>query len=404
MSDFFQDNHITTFHSLGNKMSLEKLEADIRKFTPRRPVALIIPSLFSELEGTALPAIIEDLKSADYIKRIVVSLDRANRDEFNYAKEFFSQLPQDLKIIWNDGPRMKSVMRLLDKHEIPTGPQGKGRGAWLAFGYVLSKRDTFAMALHDADIVTYDRQMVARLIFPVIHPGCDFEFSKGYYSRISQKMHGRVTRLLVFPLIQALALLIARNDYIRYLRSFRYPLAGEFAIVNNLVRRCRLPYNWGLEIGVLSEVYRNSSKKRICQVDLADLFDHKHSNLVAGDMKGGLGKMAVDIILMLFSTLASMGHILSREFFNTLSSTYLRTAQEFITKYDHDSLINGLVFDRHAEGVAVETFRECMTHACEQFLDNPFEVQSIPTWNRVVAASPSIFEKIEGAVEEDNKI
>lgn len=403
MSDFFQDNHISTFHSLGNMMTLEKLEADLRKFTPRRPVALLIPSLFSELEGTALPAILDELKSADYIKRIVVSLDKANRDEFKFAKKFFNQLPQNLKIIWNDGPKMKSVMRLLDKHEISAGPQGKGRGAWLAFGYVLSKRDTFAIALHDADIITYNRLMLARLIFPVVHPGCDFEFSKGYYSRISQKMHGRVTRLLVFPLIQALSLLIARNDYIRYLRSFRYPLAGEFAIVNNLVRRCRLPYNWGLEIGVLSEVYRNSSKKRICQVDLADLFDHKHSNLVAGDMKGGLGKMAVDIILMLFSTLASMGNILNREFFNTLSSTYLRTAQEFITKYDHDSLINGLEFDRHAEGVAVETFRECLTHACEQFLDNPFEVQSIPTWNRVVAAIPSIFEKLEAAVEEDNK-
>jgi glucosyl-3-phosphoglycerate synthase len=403
MSDFFQDNHITTFHSLGNMMSLEKLEADLRKFTPRRPIALLIPSLFSELEGDALPYIIEELKSADYVKRIVVSLDRANRDEFIFAKKFFRQLPQDIKIIWNDGPKMKSVMRLLDKHEISAGPQGKGRGAWLAFGFVLSKRDTFAIALHDADILTYNRLMLARLIFPVVHPGCDFEFSKGYYSRISQKMHGRVTRLLVFPLIQALSLLIARNDYIRYLRAFRYPLAGEFAIVNNLIRRCRLPYNWGLEIGVLSEVYRNSSKKRICQVDLADLFDHKHSNLVAGDMKGGLGKMAVDIILMLFSTLASMGNILNREFFNTLSSTYLRTAQEFITKYDHDSLINGLEFDRHAEGVAVETFRECLTHACEQFLDNPFEVQSIPTWNRVVAAIPSIFEKIESAVEEDNK-
>jgi glucosyl-3-phosphoglycerate synthase len=384
-------------------MSLEKLEADLRKFTPRRPIALLIPSLFSELEGDALPNILKELESADYVKRIVVSLDRANRDEFKFAKKFFSKLPQNLKIVWNDGPKMKSVMRLLEKHDISIGPQGKGRGAWLAFGYVLSKRDTFAIALHDADIITYNRLMLARLIFPVVHPGCDFEFSKGYYSRISQKMHGRVTRLLVFPLIQALSLLIARNDYIRYLRSFRYPLAGEFAIVNNLVRRCRLPYNWGLEIGVLSEVYRNSSKKRICQVDLADLFDHKHSNLVAGDMKGGLGKMAVDIILMMFSTLASMGNILNREFFNTLSSTYLRTAQEFITKYDHDSLINGLEFDRHAEGVAVETFRECLTHACEQFLDNPFEVQSIPTWNRVVAAIPSIFEKLEAAVEEDNK-
>ena len=61
------------------------------------------------------------------------------------------------------------------------------------------------------------------------------------------------------------------------------------------------------------------------------------------------------------------------------------------------------MFDRHAEGVAVETFRECLTHACEQFLENPFEVQSIPTWNRVVAAIPSVFEKIEAAVEEDNK-
>jgi glucosyl-3-phosphoglycerate synthase len=294
-------------------------------------------------------------------------------------------------------------MRLLEKNEVLVGPRGKGRGAWFGFGFILAKRDTFGIALHDADIITYDRQMLARLIFPIVHPGCDYEFSKGFYSRISTKMHGRVTRLLVFPLIQALSLLIARDDFIRYLRSFRYPLAGEFAIGNSLIRRCRMPYNWGLEIGVLSEVYRNSSKKRICQVDLADLFDHKHSALVAGDMKGGLGKMAVDIILMMFSTLASMGHILSREFFNTLSSTYLRTAQEFITKYDHDSLINGLYFDRHAEGVAIETFRECLTYACEQFLENPFEVQSIPMWSRVVAAVPTIFEKLVEAVEEDNK-
>jgi len=403
MSDFLQDSHITTFHSLGKLMSVEKLEDNLRSFTPMRPIALLIPSLFSELEGEALPKIIEELKGADYISRIVISLDRATRDQFNYARDFFGPLPQDVKILWHDGARIKSIMKLLDKNDLQVGPQGKGRGAWLGFGFILAKRDTFGIALHDADIVTYNREMLARLIFPVVHPGCDFEFSKGFYSRISTKMHGRVTRLLVFPLIQALALLIARNDFIRYLRSFRYPLAGEFAIVNNLIRRCRMPYNWGLEIGVLSEVYRNSSKKRICQVDLADLFDHKHSSLVAGDMKGGLGKMAVDIILMMFSTLASMGHILSREFFNTLSSTYLRTAQEFITKYYHDSLINGLYFDRHAEGVAVETFRECLTHACEQFLENPFEVQSIPTWNRVVAAVPTIFDKIEEAVEEDNK-
>jgi glucosyl-3-phosphoglycerate synthase len=402
MSDFFQDNHITTFHKLGSKMDLQGLEDVIRTYTPTRPVALIIPSLFAELEGPALPNIVEQLKGADYIKRIIVSLDGAGEEEFKYAKQFFSVLPQELSILWHNGPHIQKLLSTLEENEVQFGPQGKGRGAWMAFGYVLAERDTYAIALHDADILTYDRQLLARLIFPIVHPGCDFEFSKGYYSRVSEKMYGRVTRLMLFPLIQALSQLIAADDYIRYLRSFRYPLAGEFSVVNNLVRRCRLPYNWGLEVGVLSEVYRNSSKKRICQVDLADFFDHKHSALVQGNMEGGLGKMAVDIILMLFSTLASMGHILSREFFNTLSSTYLRTAQEFIMKYYHDSLINGLYFDRHAEMVAVETFRECLSHACDQFLENPFEVQSMPTWNRVVAAVPDIFILLKEAVELDN--
>lgn len=404
MSDFLQDSHITTFHSLGKFMSLEKLEDMLRTFTPSRPIALIIPSLYSEIESKALPNILDHLMDVDYIKRIIVSLDSANKEQFVKAKEFFGRLPHDLKILWNDGKRIKEIMEILEENEISIGPQGKGRGAWMAFGYVLAKRDTYAIALHDADIITYDRQLLARLIFPIVHPGCDYEFSKGYYSRVSNKMHGRVTRLLVFPLIQAISLLISRNDFIRYLRSFRYPLAGEFSVVNNLVRRCRLPYNWGLEIGVLSEVYRNSAKKRICQVDLADVFDHKHSKLTHGYMDGGLGKMAVDIIRMIFSTLASMGHVLSREFFNTLNSTYLRFAQEFITMYYHDSLINGLYFDRHAEGVAVETFRECLVHASDQFLENPFEVQSIPTWNRVVAAVPDIFVRLQEAVEEDNSI
>lgn len=403
MSDFFQDNHITTFHKLGTNIDLAGLEDMIKTFTRARPLALIIPSLYSELQGNALPNIVKQLKGADYIKRIVISLDSASDEEFVHAKQFFSVLPQEVSILWNNGPRIQRLLAMLDENEVQVGPQGKGRGAWMAFGYVLAERDTYAIALHDADILTYDRQILARLIFPILHPGCDFEFSKGYYSRVSEKMFGRVTRLLLFPLIEALSQLISRDDYIRYLRSFRYPLAGEFSVVNNLVRRCRLPFNWGLEVGVLSEVYRNTSNKRICQVDLADYFDHKHSTLIQGNMEGGLGKMAVDIIRMLFSTLASMGHILSREMFNTLSSTYLRTAQEYIMKYYHDSLINGLYFDRHAEMVAVETFRECLSHACDQFLENPFEVQSIPTWNRVVAAVPDIFVQLKDAVELDNQ-
>ena len=81
MSDFFQDSHITAFHKLGKNMTLEMLEEIIRTFVPQRPIALVIPSLYSELSGEALPDILEKLKKVDYIQRIVVSLDRANKKE-----------------------------------------------------------------------------------------------------------------------------------------------------------------------------------------------------------------------------------------------------------------------------------------------------------------------------------
>jgi glucosyl-3-phosphoglycerate synthase len=138
-------------------------------------------------------------------------------------------------------------------------------------------------------------------------------------------------------------------------------------------------------------------------VDLADVFDHKHSDLDPTDLQAGLAKMAVDIILMIFSTMSSMGHIISQSFLNTLNSTYMRFAQDFLNKYYNDSLINGLDFDRHFEGIAIETFSECLKHASQEYLSKPAEAPTIPTWNRVVAADPNIFLKMEEAVEADNK-
>jgi glucosyl-3-phosphoglycerate synthase len=176
MSDFLQDSHITTFHYLGDMMRLDELENQLRNFAPVRPVALVIPSLYSELEGPALPKIVDKLKDADYIKRIIISLDGASQTEFRKAKDFFSVMPQQLSIIWNDGDRIQAILKILSENDVSVGPQGKGRGAWMAFGYALAHRDTFAIALHDADILTYERDILARLIFPIVHPGCDYGF------------------------------------------------------------------------------------------------------------------------------------------------------------------------------------------------------------------------------------
>ena len=39
-----------------------------------------------------------------------------------------------------------------------------------------------------------------------------------------------------------------------FMDSFRYPLAGEFAMITDMARTNRIPWDWGLEVGVLSSL------------------------------------------------------------------------------------------------------------------------------------------------------
>ena len=50
--------------------------------------------------------------------------------------------------------------------------------------------------------------------------------------------------------------------------SFRYALAGEFSFRRDVLTDLRIPSDWGLEIGVLSEMHRNYAHNRLCQVDI----------------------------------------------------------------------------------------------------------------------------------------
>ena len=92
-----------------------------------------------------------------------------------------------------------------------------------------------------------------------------------------------------------------------------------------------------------------------------------------------------------------------KAFFRTLGITYLRTAQAFIEKYETDSAINGLYFDRHMESKAVEAFTSGLKIAGDQFLENPSGSPLIPNWSRVTSAIPDFFEKLIDVVEADNK-
>jgi glucosyl-3-phosphoglycerate synthase len=63
----------------------------------------------------------------------------------------------------------------------------------------------------------------------------------------------------------------------------------------NLARVNRTPGDWGLEVGVLAEVFRNRAVSRVCQVDVADTYEHKHQTLSEDDASKGLRRMASDI-------------------------------------------------------------------------------------------------------------
>ncbi len=402
MSDFYQTGVIATFHRLG-RINLEKIEAELSWYARERPIALVLPSLYSELEGDALKGIIRELKEVKYISEIIVTLGPATEEEFRYAREFFSVLPQKVSIIWNTGPRISEIYKTIERAELPTGEHGKGRSVWMAYGYVLSQQRFQTIALHDCDILTYSRDMLARLCYPVTSPSLDYDFCKGYYSRVTDRLHGRMTRLLVTPLIRSLQKILGHLPILIFFDSFRYPLAGEFSMDVDLARVNRIPGDWGLEVGVLAEVYRNTSLRRVCQVDIAENYEHKHQELSPEDASKGLHKMCVDICKSLFRTLASEGIVFSDGFFKTLVATYTRTAQDMLKRYEDDAAINGLIFDRHEESLAVETFTRGIKKAAEAIMEDPLGVPLIASWDRVISAIPDILNRIKEAVEEDNK-
>lgn len=402
MSDFFQSGLITTLHHLGEP-SLERLESELLAYRKARPVALVLPALYSEFEGPAMPRIVQELAKVKYLNEIVLILDKASEADFERVRRFMAPISCDVKIIHNDGKRVSEIYETYARNGFQRLERGKGRSAWLAYGYVLARGKSQVIALHDCDIVTYSREMLARLCYPVVNPNLDYVFCKGYYSRISTKLNGRVTRLLVTPLVRALLQLVGHHGFLEFLDSFRYPLSGEFAMISDLARTNRIPWDWGLEVGSLAEVYRNYSPRRVCQVDIAANYDHKHQILSADNAAAGLMKMTVDICKSIFRTLASEGVIFSEGLFKSLLVAYLRQAEDSIVKFEADAAINGLKFDRHEEAKAVEAFTRAIGMAADAFMENPMGTPLIPNWNRVTSAIPDIFAMLEKAVEEDNR-
>jgi glucosyl-3-phosphoglycerate synthase len=397
MADLHQAHDVATLHRLDTG-NLERLEQELEGFGRRRPIGLVLPCLFDEFSRPAIRHILEELRHARYVDTVVLSLGRANEEEMLIARRALGKLPQRVRLIWNDGPGMQALYTELREHGVPVDQDGKGRSCWISYGYLIADRRCDVIASHDCDITTYTRELLARLCYPVAHPRFGFEFAKGYYARFNGTLNGRVTRLFVSPLVRSLQRVVGPQPFLEFLDGFRYPLSGEFAMTSAVARGNRIPATWGLEMGVLAEVFRSRGARRACQTELCAVYDHKHQSLSADDAEKGLLKMCVDIGRTLLRALASEGVVFGEGVFRTLGVHYTRLAEDAVSAFEADAAINGLGFDRHEEETMVGVFARGLDLACARFGESP-ATPLIPSWERVHAAIPGFLDQLRDVVD-----
>jgi len=379
-------------------IDINHLKSRMNDLSEKYPSGIIIPVIGNDLENPALKNTIKSIKECDYLKKVFIALYAENTSDYQKAINLSSKLEIPCDVIWCNKPEVTDILEELKKKGLDvTELQGKGKDLWIAIG--IASLELYAIAIHDADIISYSSALPTKLLYALVEPRLDFSFSKGYYARVdleNKKLYGRIYRLFINPLLAALQMKTSHNSaFIRYLQAFRYPLSGEMAIYSDLALNLRIPSDWGLEVGILAELYRNVSNKRVCEVDLG-FFEHKHKPI----SPDSLLKTAEDSFITLLRTLTETEGIdVSEAFLVSLQVTYRRFAQDRIRQYQADAIFNSLDFDRHSEETSVDALSEVIIHAGKRYLASPTSAQ-LPDWLRTISAMPDARERLRSAAIE----
>ena len=386
----FSQNVITTLHNIRVNDSL--IEKEVEGFSQDRKCALVIPVLYRDLIAPPMKLIEQQFSKMDYLNGIIIPITVDKKTDFKRTVKHFAK-DKRVKVIWCESPRITNLLKEITGAGIDLPPwQGKGKAIWLAIG--LGSMDNYAIALHDADIETYDRHVVSRMLFPLLEPSLKYSFSKGYYSRLTDnRLYGRVARLFLWPLIDSLNKTFkGESMFLKYLRSFRYPISGEMGITSSLAQSLRIPYDWGLEIGILAEVYKRAALARICEVDL-DVYSHKHQGLGANKDEGLL-KMAMEILTTILRTTTEQdGLRINQHDLHSITVLYRKIAQDYIDKYRADSRFNSFEYDMHVEDMFIERISKHIVSIGDKYFRDP-STEQFPNWHTVLSVSPDITTKI----------
>lgn len=440
-----------TFDIFG-RQDKNKLKSQLRQAArPKKPV-LVMPLLASEFSDPEnLPVfenILENLRQVKYLHKVIFGLDAATLKEAFRLRDLIKKFNIKNPVIqWNSGPVFSSTYETLNKAGFGLTEPGKGKNMFLSFGLSLALGAN-TVGLVDADIRSFDRMQIDRLLYPVVV--LDFDFSKAFYTRVSNgHLYGRVKRLMLNPLLTALRRRFIESKeekmlrLIDFLRQFKYQLSGEVAFEKDLLKKMRFATNWGVEIFTLIEVYRKAAAPS--QVEFSDqAFDHKHQKVSRHDENKGLNRMSIDIITTLMNAIVrEEGLEITDTFFRDIVVTYQAVAEQEIKKYFYLAKFNNLIYNRdHEEFLVKEVFKNSILQAGEiltarsrvaanflrvvhthsefkPFLDsgladailsvesklerNIFEIPQTVSWERVEANIPGIYSDLREASRQDQK-
>ena len=327
----YVQSRVTTLHDL----------ADPLPTAPTDRTAVVVPVAEREFETPAATRVFHVLEDLDPA-RVLVPL-RASPDRVGPVKEWLAEFDLRLDLLWCDGPRVASLLSDVGLD----GERGKGRDVWLGLGRATEEE---FVVVHDADTTTYDESFVRRLLFPLTN---GYEFSKGYYARVeNNQLYGRLFRLFYAPLVRTL---VDANPvpYLKYLDSFRYALAGEFAATAETARRLRTPRKWGLEVGTLGDAFDVAGFDGTSQVDLG-VYEHDHRSV---DGSTGLSDMSQSVGETLLRSVVERGVDVD---FGTLRERYRDAAETLVDQYAMDAAFNDLQFDREHERSQVATYADAI--------------------------------------------
>ncbi len=332
MSDFAQTGLICTLQRL-NTSHLAKIELELTELARSRPIALVLPCHGPDLDRPALRHIVAELHGAEFLSEIVVSMNGVDDADVAMAGSIFGGLPMRRTFLRNDGA------------------SGKGENVAAALRHLFAGGTCEIIATLDCDVASFRRADLARLCFAVAHPRLGYRFAKMYYSRVTDRLYGRVSRLFLAPLLQAFLRVAGHQPLLDFLLSFRYPLSGECAFTRETAAALHPAPGWGLEIGQLCEIFRLLDPREVCQVDGGTGYDHKHQPAATA-----LADMAEEIAAELFRQCGLEGMPSDVTFRRAIATAYRREADLALARSASLAVINQIPFDDEAERAIAGAF------------------------------------------------